>query len=158
MKRMLPTMFLVLVAVVVILIVIASQSGQSRRDAALSRYLVYFNPIARGVQVTAFVHAQHPTNFTKEMSGLIVGNSVYRTDVSYTGDNSASGQRPPLLPSSDVSCALLTGSSGQQWIVFVVMHEDMYYTDWLVHEARTPWPGDELRAILDTIGCDEVIQ
>jgi hypothetical protein len=53
---------------------------------------------------------------------------------------------------------LLTGSIGQQSIVFVVLHEDMYNPDWLVHEARTPWPSDELHGILDTIGCSVVVE
>lgn len=151
-------MFLVLVAVLAVLIIIVATRGPSPRDTALSRYLVYFNPIVQGVRVTSFVHASHPTKFTAEMSGSVVGDSVYRTDVRYSGDTGGYGSRPLAYPSIDVSCVLLTGSSGQQWIVFVVLHEDMYFTDWLVHEARTPWPSDELRTTLDTIGCNEAVQ
>ena len=159
MKRMLPTMFLVLVAALVVLIIIVATRGSSPRDAALSRYLTYFNPIAQGVRVASFVHATHPTKFTAEMSGPVVGSSsFYRTDVRYSGDANGSGLRPLPYPSSDVSCALLTGSTNKQWIVFVVLHEDMYNADWLVHEARTSWPNDELRATLDAIGCSEATQ
>jgi len=150
-------MFLVLVAAVVVLILVVATRGPSPRDAALSRYLVYFNPIAQGVRVTSFVRATHPTKFTAGMSGPVVGNSVYRTDVRYLGDKGGDGQRSLPYPSNDVSCVLLTGSSEKQWIVFVVLHEDMYYTDWLVHEARSPWPSDELRTTLDTIGCSEAV-
>ena len=159
MKRFIAAMFLVLVVVIVILIIVVSQRGYSPRDTALSRYLVYFNPIAHGVSVSTIVRASHPAKFTPEMSGPVVGNSAYyQTDVKYATNDSNGGARALPYPSNDLSCVLLTGSSGQQWIVFVVLHEDMYNADWLVHEARTTWPSDELRGILDTIGCSDVVK
>ena len=147
-------MFLVLVAVIVILIIIASQSGNSPRDAAFSRYLAYFSPKVNGVQVTSFVRASRPTNFTADMSARVVGASpYYQTDINTSSQPGGSGSRPVPYPSHEIWCALLTGSGGQKWIVFDVLHEDIYNADWLIHESPAPWPNNVLRATLDTIGC-----
>jgi hypothetical protein len=51
-----------------------------------------------------------------------------------------------------VWCVLL-GSQHGDAVVFEALHRDLYNAQWLVHEAIKAWPGSELQAQLDAIGC-----
>ena len=155
MKRFLPVILLVLVAGAGILFVIASQAQYSPQQAALSAYLRYYSTQAHGITVKAIVKAARPDRFTAGMSGPVIGQSpYYRTDVSYAGGSRMDeALRPVPYPPLEMSCVLIGAEQGDT-VVFVAMHQDMYNADWLVHQARAAWPGDELNAQLATVGCD----
>ena len=164
MKRFVAVIALPIMALVILGIIFASQSWYTPHQVALSNYLA-----ARGrpgTTVKAMVQASQPSNFSREMSGAIVGDSVYY-QVSQQdafslvatpgGIGQPSSKRPLPFPPETLWCVLLGSSQGDA-VVFVALHRDMYNAQWLAHEAKNAWQGDELKAQLGAIGCEFEIE
>jgi hypothetical protein len=141
MKRVVAGMSLGLVAVLVIALIVLSQTLYSPRQAALQEYLQ-----PRSATVTAMMQANKSQNFSAEMS-TVVGQSVYFRTGPWDG------ARTLPFPPEEVWCALLHDMQGDH-IVFVVLHSDLYNAQWLVHEPKVKWPDVALKAQLSAIGCD----
>jgi hypothetical protein len=63
--------------------------------------------------------------------------------------------RPIPYPPEELQCVLLGVGVGEgEEMVFLALHNDMYSGDWLVHQSKSAWPGDELKAQLGAVGCD----
>ena len=157
MKRVLPVMFLGILVVVVAAIIAAPLLFNSPRRKALSAYLTYYNAVNHGTQVLSMVQADRPMSFTAAMSGQVVGDGAFRTDLSFAGQKrSAAGLRTLPYPPTDLSCALLSTAKGSA-VIYIALHQDAADADWLVHEASAPWPGDQIRADLAAVGCSFVV-
>ncbi len=57
-------------------------------------------------------------------------------------------------PPSDVRCVQLRQTDGQSRIVFVARHDDLYWSEWIVHEGEATPLSAEFSTFLDQIGCD----
>ncbi|MCL4507376.1 MAG: hypothetical protein M1434_07805 [Chloroflexi bacterium] len=157
MKRVLPVMFLGVLIVVVALIIAAPLLFNSPRRKALSAYLNYYNAVNHGTQVLSLVQAGRPMSFTAAMSGRVVGDGAFRTDLSFAGQTrSTDGLRPLPYPPADLSCALLSTANGNA-VIFIALHQDAANAEWLVHEAKAPWPGEQVRSDLAAVGCSFVV-
>lgn len=106
--------------------------------------------------------ASKPWHFTRELSQVVLGDSVYfQTDASLTWKE-GSGLSPLPFPPKELWCAFLEHEdaiTGNQTgsVVFVGLHMDMYSGDWLVHVgAEAPFTR-EFEELLRRIGCDEVL-
>lgn len=104
--------------------------------------------------------ASKPWHFSRELSQMILGDSVYfQTDASLTWKE-GSGPSPLPFPPKELWCAFLEhqdATTGNQTgsVVFVGLHMDMYTGDWLVHSgAEAPFTR-EFEESLRRIGCDE---
>ncbi|MBN2004179.1 MAG: hypothetical protein JXA21_12555 [Anaerolineae bacterium] len=59
-----------------------------------------------------------------------------------------------IYPPSDVRCVQLRQTDGQSRIVFVARHDDLYWSEWVVHTGETTPLSPEFTAFLEQIGCD----
>ena len=158
-----PLIYLVVIALAigaVVLAVVAVQSLNSPQQAALSEYVRNQYAIQPGLVVSQVVQAGHPDQFTPDMSGPVVGSSnFYQLSTSAPQGTATANQaqppqplRPLPYPPTQLVCVLLGSNKGAS-VVFVALHQDAGNAQWLVHQARYPWPSDQLRAQLDTLGC-----
>lgn len=151
-----PVLLLVVLAFAVTAQIPQAAGLPARVETRLSQYVD--SPFAPdGTSVVRVVRARKPWSFTKEMSGRVLGDSVYfQTDHSLIPARSG-GPSPLPFPPKELWCALLEcpdGSTlGSHTILFVGLHMDIYNGDWLVHEARDP-TSPELRRFITMIGCD----
>jgi hypothetical protein len=154
-KRVLFPMIIVLVIGVAVLAIMAVQSLNSDQQRALGQYLRAYGATHSGVSVSQIVAARQPVAFSAEMSGPVYGDSpFFRTDVRYTREiTGQAGARTLPYPPTELSCVLLDSAQGRS-VVFVARHSDLYNAEWLVHEARNPWPSPALSAQLAALGCD----
>ena len=152
---------IVLVAVVAVLAVIAISSLHSPQQDALSQYVRNQYTIQSGLVVSQVVQASHPERFTADMSGNIFGASSFgqagtTVSASTPGASGPAGQSPgqPALPypPKQLACVLLGSRKGAS-VVFVALHQDALHAQWVVHQARYPWPSVELKAQLNAVGC-----
>jgi hypothetical protein len=109
--------------------------------------------------VLAVERARKPWNFSRDMSQLVLGDSVYfQTDASLTW-RQGGGPSPLPFPPKELWCALLSrqddASDGRSYaVVFAGLHMDMYNGDWLIHEgSKTPFTP-EFEEVLSRIGCE----
>jgi hypothetical protein len=101
--------------------------------------------------------SRQPWLFSREMSDMVLGDSVYfQTDSPLTWQEGG-GPSPLPFPAKEVWCALLkkTNTSGKARyrILFVALHMDMYSGDWLVHLGPESDSFSKATEPAATIGC-----
>ena len=153
--------------VVLIATAIVVLSFESKRPpdwrVELNDYLRYDQSrFAGGTKVQAITAARQPWNFSPEMSHLVFGKSVFRTDNSY--DGTPGGHIVLPYPPEQVWCVLLSRSdrfsqNSRNEIVFVAHHNDnVWWRDWVVHEGTATPADPELKKTLLSIGCDDILE
>ncbi|HEY4721252.1 MAG TPA: hypothetical protein VII92_05365 [Anaerolineae bacterium] len=112
---------------------------------------IYWTTIAdtRSSGVTPFPTA---TPWSSELSA---GGSIPWPGGSLTG---GSGRRSLPFPPVEVWCVVVR-RAGQTLpgLVFLAQHQDLYYTEWIVHEP-TAQTLPELNASLAAVGCNVTLQ
>jgi hypothetical protein len=144
----------------------------------LTRYLQYKNSnIHAEYEIMSTVKARTPWNFTAEMSRGSFGESMYyQTDIRYsmdTPDHETDSILPKTSPKGDlmdlpfppveVWCVFLKmedkrgddlPAEESLSIVLVALHQDLYNSDFIIHEiemtTQTKTPGE----VVKTIGCE----
>ena len=117
---------------------------------------------AGGTRVQAITAARKPWNFSPEMSKLVFGKSVFRTDNNYDGTPGGSIDLP--YPPEQVWCVLLSRSdrfsqNSMNEIVFVAHHNDqVWWRDWVVHQGAAVQADPEFKQNIALIGCDELLE
>jgi len=117
---------------------------------------------AGGTRVQAITAARKPWNFSPEMSKLVFGKSVFRTDNNYDGTPGGSIDLP--YPPEQVWCVLLSRSdrfsqNSTNEIVFVAHHNDqVWWRDWVVHQGAAVQADPEFKQNIALIGCDELLE
>ncbi len=163
-----------LAAIVTIgVILVRAMEFPSEAQSVLSQYVQYRYPMSEPATVERVVRSSLPGNFSAAMSrATFGGHTPFRTTYSnraqpvnfnlpgsptVTPDpnawRTASGGVPVPFPPMDVWCVSLKAmDQSSPAIVYVAMHQDLYYAGWLVHEPE----GDakEIAAALNKIGCD----
>lgn len=99
--------------------------------------------------------AAHPERFTRAMSARSYADSLFfQTDAAFRPNAARATSGKPLpFPPEDVWCVRLWRANPDRvpHYVFVVKHNDLYNSDWVLHEPTTDARG--ARAILDEIQC-----
>jgi hypothetical protein len=166
------TVFVAALTIVVAALVVREQNLPPAAQAALDKYIEYRYLPSQAPTIRQVARASLPWNFSSAMSGATFGDSVhYRTTLSFRAQPVInlpgsptvtpslstlpfSDDRPLIpFPPVDVWCALLSeeNQSARQ-VVYVALHQDLYYTDWVLHEpARS---SKEITDALSKIGCD----
>jgi hypothetical protein len=90
------------------------------------------------------VRARHPERFAPALSLEIYGNDVY-------------GDREVPYPPQRLYCLHIersgAGAQRSRQVLFLALHRDLHYADWIVHEgAREPFGAQAIQA-LDDVGC-----
>jgi hypothetical protein len=109
--------------------------------------------------VLAVGRARRPWNFSKDLSGAVLGDSVYFQTDGHLGWTVESGPSPLPFPPKELWCALLAGQDDTNGarsysIVFVGLHMDMYNGDWLVHKTTDEPFTSQSEEALSRIGCE----
>ena len=161
------TIVVILSAVIVAIVALIRDSElDANGQHELAYYLHYRELPPRSILVQQLVHALYPWNFTPQMSRASFGDGpYYRTTVNYQAITqpafpwttpplsplAALPARPLPYPPQDVWCAFLKSDDDESpTLVFIVLHQDLYNADWIVHEASRE-PDPEL--ILARVGC-----
>ena len=104
--------------------------------------------------VAGAAQARRPWQFTPQMREFSLGNGIYITDDSF---NPSTGMVPVPYPPEKVWCLLLettaSNTSTQQRVIFIAYHYDLYYADWVIHEAARSATTAELSTALKALGC-----
>jgi hypothetical protein len=147
----------------------------AKAQEKLNDYLQYQNAQS-SVSVLTISQAQRiarPWNFTPEMSGGAFGDSFsYHTQRSYeelsaTGQPAmmitdtwqtisagGGGQLPLPYPPQDGWCILLAQAEQEQpKVIYILLHQDLYTADWIVHETPVDRSAEKLQMDLDSLGC-----
>lgn len=174
MHRTISSLFLGISAfaiVAVALVFILERQSFDHAQAAVTQYLAWRNSGAVSVsQVQHLTHATQPSAFTRAMSGATFGDSsVFQTTQDYRNTvifhfpdsptatpgqaSSYRGTHPIPFPPADVWCAAVQANDAPTEIIFAAQHQDLYFSDWLVHAP----PGDQTAAALNkqltALGC-----
>jgi hypothetical protein len=154
-KRLVPILFLAAIPIVIVMLFFASRALYSPQQAVLGMYLNYYNSVAPGTTVKSLVQASQPGRFDASMSGLVYGDSKYfRTDLPVAGRaNDGQSLRAVPYPPEQLTCVLIGSSKGNE-VIFVALHHSLNDSEWLVHEAKNPWPSDALKTQLAAVGCN----
>ena len=144
----------------------------------LHRYLQYKNTSISGkYMVVSTVKARKPWNFIAEMSLATFGESMYyQTEIHYSKEtpdletDSTLSKEPSKgnlislpYPPAEVWCVLLERENqigndlpakGSQNIVLVGLHQDLYNTDYIIHEIPKSMQTTTSGEVATTIGCD----
>jgi hypothetical protein len=121
----------------------------------LDEYLAHDAP--PGVtRMLRFERARTPWNLTADMSQAAFGASAH-----YQTDSSKSGIALPFPP-KEVWCVLLERAdttfglaAGMPYdVVFVGLHVDLYYADWVVHKGPAAPASPQLKDSLSVLGCE----
>jgi hypothetical protein len=169
--------FVAALTIVVAALVVREQNLPAAAQAALDKYIEYRYLPSQAPTIRQVARASLPWNFSSNMSGATFGDSVFfGTTHSYRvqpvnppgfptitpdpnawrivgGSPSGSGGRPVPFPPTDVWCVLLQDEiPSSATVVYIALHEDLYYADWVLHEpARS---SKEITDALSRIGCD----
>jgi len=86
------------------------------------------------------------------------GGRHFRTDHSYS-PRKAYGTTVLPFPPEQVWCVLVQrrhcpGGSLEGHVIFVALHLDLYYAEWIVHEGESEPFSQEFLSILSQVGCD----
>jgi hypothetical protein len=147
MKRLLAGLIIGLVIAVAALAMVMLDALYSPAKAMLGRYMAYEAQFEPGLRVSETVYASRPANFTPEMSGRLFNGSTLLG----VKDTPSAGDRT-RYPPEQLVCVLLHSNQGDA-VVFVALHTQLYYAQWLVHQATLPWPGEAMREQLAIVGC-----
>lgn len=150
---------------------------ESRRKAdwriALDVYTQYQSRLSKSkFVIRKTVHASGPYNFDKNLSGPTWSDRPYfQVDHTYSGQ-SAARLKPLPYPPGDLWCALIeqntrysdnTNVTHRRQIVFVALYQDLYFSQWVVHEMINDPPAGgepgppEFPEILAGVGCTQLL-
>jgi hypothetical protein len=148
MKRLVLGLIIGLVVALAILAMALVDVLYSPARSALGRYVRYYSAMEPGLRVSETVPSSRPGNFTPEMSGPVFdGSSLLNVK-----DTPAAGDQL-RYPPEQLYCALLSSRQGSS-VVYVALHTQLYYAQWLVHQATFPWPSGDLQTQLAIVGCN----
>jgi len=143
------TLALVVCVLVLITLLVTLGIAELRRTpewrVELDAYLRSAHGPANGtVEVLTIERARHPYNMSADLSRTRFGNDVYY-------------DRTLPYPPTRVRCVLLArrhavGSVTYQ-VLLIALHEDLYWTDWVVHEGETTPFSEIYLEQLEGLGC-----
>lgn len=157
---------LLIVPLLLLVVLVAAVGAQIPDDAGLpvgvqvrlEEYLQSHHALGRATLLSV-TRARQPWRFSKDMSYLVLGDSVYfQTDSTITWQGGG-GPSPLPFPPKELWCALLEGEDRLRGeptyaVVFVGLHMDMYSGDWMIHEGPTDRSSPALLQRLSDIGCN----
>lgn len=146
----------VLITTTVALYLVNRSSPPPWREA-MNRYLVYREQKGLGsLIIDRIVRAGRPWNLTSGEGFITYGSSnIYQTDYSLTSDYSGSLSLP--YPPQDMYCVLFKSgsSSSTDRLILVTYYQDLYNSDWVVHEPAQQLSSEEITILLTNIGCSK---
>ncbi len=156
MKRIIALAFPFLVLVGAVITVLALEARRVPDwETELDSYITRSRLPGETITVLAEVEASRPWKFSSAMGKAIANERGWPW-----GNN----ELPPPYPPTAVRCVLLererkptSGEPGEsiRQVIFVSYHSDgLWRVGWLTHEGPQEAFTPELRANLDTIGCD----
>ena len=119
----------------------------------LNQYLSYLQQTGQAShRVISTSTAASPAKFTPAMSAESYGdNVIFQTSHTSLTEYTAGLKLLPYPP-DQVVCALLD-VNGQQQLVFIALHNDLYNAEWIVHISPEPWGSSTLQTHLNALGC-----
>ena len=119
----------------------------------LSSYQTYENVVSsQRPELVASVRASQPWNFTPEMSQVTFSDGNIFITTFAPDQTTPDGVQPLPFPPEQLWCVQLR-EGAQSQMVFVALHSDIYYTDWVVHIPAGVWGSSQLQATMDSLGC-----
>jgi hypothetical protein len=95
-------------------------------------------------------HATRPDNFISQMSVASYGDGIYFNTTYQFG--SYASNHPLPYPPQDLWCAVATGKQGQEKVILIALHEDLYIAGWTIHEIESD--SASTSTILKDVGCE----
>jgi hypothetical protein len=159
MRRMLRLSVPLLVLLVVVVAVIAAETGRLPAwQIELNKYLEYKSTsLSERIVVLSVDQASRPGRFDREASHTVFGGGVYyRVDHGYS-EPRGKGSRPLPYPPNKVYCVLVERDGGEAKVrqaLFVALHQDIHSADWVVHEGESEPFTLAFVGRVSRIGCD----